>query len=118
MHEGIDGIDHVRLRASIACVRGARYKGIEPEGVNIARSGVTREGIDSSDGMHLRGAHEVVDGVDRAHLRGMFEGVDSAHLVSTLLAWFLSSQAGQVTQPTQQIQTTKTKARERKKTLC
>ena len=80
--------------------------------------GGTREGIDSGDGTHLRGACEGVDGVDRARLRGTFEGVDSARLVSTLLAQFPSSQASQVTQPMQQIQMMKMKVRERKKTLC
>ena len=99
-------------------VRGACYKGVKPEGVDIARLGGTREGINSGDGTRLRGAHEGVDGINRACLRGAFEGVDSTHLASTLLARFPSSQAGQVTQPTQQIQTMKTKVRERKKTLC
>ena len=80
--------------------------------------GGMREGIDSGDGTCLRGAREGVDGVNHARLRGAFEGVDSVRLASTLLARFPSSQAGQVTQPTQQIQTTKTKVRERKKTLC
>ena len=116
-HKGIDGIDRMRLRASIARVRGACYKGIKPEGVDIARLGGTCEGIDSGDGTRLRGAREGVDGVNRACLRGVFEGINSTCLASTLLARFPSSQAGQVTQPTQQIQTTKTKVRERKKTL-
>ena len=77
-----------------------------------------REGIDSGDGKCLRGVHKGINGVDHTRLRGAFEGVDSTRLASTLLAQFPSSQAGQVTQPTQQIQTMKTKVRERKKTLC
>ena len=63
-----------------------------------------RESIDSVDGTHLRGVCEGVDGIDRTHLRGVFEGIDSVCSASMLLAWFPSSQASQVTQPTQQIQ--------------
>ena len=67
---------------------------------------------------HVRGVGEGIDGVNRTHLRGTIEGIDSMCSVFMLLARFPSSQAGQVTQPTQQIQMTKTKVRERKKTLC
>ena len=69
VRKGVDSIDRVRLRASIAHVRGACYKGVKPEGVDIARLGGTCEGIDSGDGTRLRGACEGVDGVDRARLR-------------------------------------------------